>query len=139
MFAHPGTAYVYFTYGMHWCVNVACGPEGHASAVLLRAGEVVAGIETARARRVRARDRDLARGPARLALALALDGAASGTSLLDGSGPATLRPPPVPVDPVQVKAGPRVGVAGGHDTPWRFWLDSDPAVSIYRRHVPRTR
>jgi DNA-3-methyladenine glycosylase len=138
MFGSPGFAYVYFTYGMHWCLNVVAGVEGQASAVLLRAGAVVAGIEVARARRPSARlDRDLARGPARLTQALGIDAAANGTFLLDGSGPITLRLPESPVDIALIRSGPRVGVAGGHDTPWRFWLDGEPTVSAYRRHTPR--
>jgi DNA-3-methyladenine glycosylase len=139
MFGPPGYLYVYFTYGMHWCLNVVCGPVGEASAVLLRAGAVVSGVEAARERRGVLVDRDLARGPARLATTLGLDGSANGTSLVDGSGPAVLRLPDSPVPGALIQAGPRVGVAGGHDTPWRFWLAGEPSVSAYRRHVPRRR
>ncbi len=140
MFGPPGHLYVYFTYGMHWCLNVVCGPAGTASAVLLRSGEVIDGRAVAQARRPAAhRERDLARGPARLATALAIDGSANTTPLLDGCGPVTLSPPTSPVDPGSISRGPRVGVAGGHDTPWRFWLDGDPTVSAYRRHIPRVR
>ncbi|MEN3309715.1 MAG: DNA-3-methyladenine glycosylase [Micromonosporaceae bacterium] len=140
MFGPPGYLYVYFTYGMHWCLNIVCGPAGTASAVLLRAGEVVDGVPLARSRRPAARrDRDLARGPARLATALAVTGAANGTPVLDGSGPLTVLPPAGPVEPALIRRGPRVGVASGHDTPWRFWLDGDPTVSAYRRASPRLR
>jgi DNA-3-methyladenine glycosylase len=140
MFGPAGYAYVYFTYGMHWCLNVVTGPTGVASAVLLRAGAVVGGVERARERRGAAvKDRDLARGPARLVAALGVDGAAYGTSVLDGTGPILLAPPPVPVDPARVRAGPRVGVTGAHDVEWRFWLDGEPSVSAYRRHTPRDR
>lgn len=104
-----------------WCVNVVTGPSGTASAVLLRAGAVVAGLDAARARRGgRVSDRDLARGPARLASALGVDRSAYGTSMLDGSGPLLLEPPADPVDPASIRCGPRVGVTGGHDTEWRF-------------------
>ncbi len=140
MFGPPGFAYVYFVFGMHWCVNVVCGREGEASAVLLRAAQVTGGIDLARRRRgVTMADRELARGPARLAQCLAVDGGATGSSLVDGSGPMLLRPAPRPVDAGLVRAGPRVGVAGGHDIPWRFWLADEPSVSAYRRHAPRRR
>ncbi|MER7459362.1 DNA-3-methyladenine glycosylase [Micromonospora sp. NPDC126480] len=139
MFGPAGHAYVYFTYGMHWCVNVVTGPEGEASAVLLRAGEVVDGLDTARARRTAVRrDVDLARGPARLCAALGIDKSVYGRYLL-GDGPVRLRPASTPVPAGSVSAGPRVGVTGAHDVPWRFWITDDPTVSTYRRHVPRRR
>jgi DNA-3-methyladenine glycosylase len=129
MFGPPGTVYVYFSYGVHWCLNIACGPIGIAAAVLLRAGEVVDGLEIARAGR-KLPNRDLARGPGRLTRALGIDRSADGTSLLDGNGPLTLRGS-TPVG--TVREGPRVGVSKGAETPWRFWLDGDPTVSVYRR------
>lgn len=83
--------------------------------------------------------RELARGPARLVQALGIGKEANGTSMVDGTGPLLLSPPPAPVDPSSVSAGPRVGVASAHDIPWRFWLTGEPSVSAYRRHVPRLR
>ncbi|MEU0959719.1 DNA-3-methyladenine glycosylase [Micromonospora aurantiaca] len=139
MFGPAGHVYVYFVFGMHWCANIVCGRDGEAAAVLLRAGEVVDGIETARERRPRAADRELARGPARLVTALGLGREANGTSAIDGSGPLLLTPPASPVDPARIVSGPRVGVAAAHDLPWRFWLTDEPSVSVYRRHTPRRR
>lgn len=133
MFGPPGRAYVYFTYGMHWCLNVVTRPVGTAGAVLLRAGEVVEGVETARARRGSAvRDRDLARGPARLTVALGVTGALDGVDLLDPRSPLHLRlSGGVPVD---IRVGPRTGVGGeGAATPWRFHLPDEPTVSPYRK------
>ena len=140
MFGRAGLAYVYFSYGMHWCTNVVAGPDGTASAVLLRAGEVVAGLEVARARRpAAAKDRDLARGPARLCAALGIDGTLGGTDLLDPRSPLRLELGER-VDPVRVRTGPRVGVAGlGAPTPWRYWVDGEPTVSVYRPAVARLR
>jgi len=139
MFGPAGRAYVYFTYGMHWCMNVVTGPDGVASAVLLRAGEVVDGLEIARHRRGHVAHRDLARGPARLTKALGVDGSYGGVDLLDAASPLTLSPGEH-VDPTAVRIGPRVGVAGaGAPTPWRFWIDGDQTVSVYRPAVPRKR
>ncbi|MDQ1584970.1 MAG: DNA-3-methyladenine glycosylase [Actinomycetota bacterium] len=140
MFGPSGHIYVYFTYGMHWCMNVVCGPPGQASAVLLRAGEVVAGEQLAQARRPSARSpRELARGPARRTSALGVDRADNGADALDLRSPLRLLPG-IAVAPDQVRTGPRVGVAGaGASTPWRFWLDGEPTVSAYRPAIPRRR
>ena len=139
MFGPAGHAYVYFTYGMHWCVNVVAGTDGEASAVLLRAGEVVDGVEEALSRRPGARERELCRGPARLCKALGISGEHTGLDLLDPASPVRLLPGP-PVDPALVRTGPRVGVAGdGAVAPWRFWVDGEPTVSAYRAAVRRTR
>ncbi|GAA4924185.1 DNA-3-methyladenine glycosylase [Stackebrandtia albiflava] len=135
-FGPPGHAYVYFTYGMHYCLNVVCQPEGIGGGVLIRAGEVVTGLDTARARRPGAPDRDLARGPARLTTALDVDRRFDGTPLLD-EGPLRLRP--AERAPSHVCAGPRTGVSSAADVPWRFWIEGDPTVSPYRRHVPKNR
>ncbi|MEU3026575.1 DNA-3-methyladenine glycosylase [Streptomyces incarnatus] len=144
MFGEPGHVYVYFTYGMWHCMNLVCGPEGTASAVLLRAGEVVEGVELARKRRPSARnDKELAKGPARLATALEVDRALDGTdACTPGETPLRiLTGTPVPAE--QVRSGPRTGVAGeggnGEVHPWRYWVADDPTVSPYRAHVPRRR
>jgi DNA-3-methyladenine glycosylase len=140
MYGPPGRVYVYFTYGMHWCMNLVCGPPGTASAVLLRAGEVVTGKELARSRRTTSRSsQDLARGPARLTVALGVDGALDGADPTSARSPLVVRPGE-PVDAWQVRQGPRVGVAGdGAGHLWRFWADGEPTVSSYRAAVPRRR
>lgn len=137
MFGPGGHLYVYFTYGMHWCANIVTGTDGAASAVLLRGGEVVTGLDTARARRAAARvDRDLARGPARLAEALGLVGVHSGTDLCDRGADIRIHGPAVQGS---VRTGPRVGVIGAADRPWRYWLADEPTVSVYRPAKPRSR
>jgi DNA-3-methyladenine glycosylase len=141
MFGRPGLLYVYFTYGMHWCVNVVCHPEGSAGAVLIRAGQVVRGVPLARERRANARrDSDLARGPARLARALGLDGGYDGLDLLDPGSPVLLEGPVGPPDPARVASGPRVGVRAAESLLWRFWIPGEPSVSVYRPgRAPRRR
>jgi DNA-3-methyladenine glycosylase len=133
MFGPPGHAYVYFTYGMHWCLNVVTQPEGTAGAVLIRAGEVTEGIEVARVRRPAcSADRDLARGPARLAMALGVTGDLDGADLFDAGSLLRLTLPERPAPAIEV--GPRTGVGGeGAATPWRFHLHDEPTVSPYRR------
>jgi DNA-3-methyladenine glycosylase len=146
MFGEPGRLYVYRHLGLHHCVNVVTGPDGVASAVLLRAGEVVEGIDVARARRARSgvtrSDVDLARGPARLAVALALDLTAYGADLTDPAGAVLVRRVPG-APPAPHLTGPRVGVTGeGADPaayPWRLWLAGEPTVSDFRPGAPRRR
>ncbi|MFP5313270.1 MAG: DNA-3-methyladenine glycosylase, partial [Actinomycetes bacterium] len=109
MFGPAGHLYVYFTYGMHHCTNIVCGPAGTASALLLRAGEVVDGLALAQRRRPTSKSAaDLASGPARLAKALGLTTADSGRDAL--APPFALVLPSGPAGPVS--SGPRVGVAG---------------------------
>ncbi|HEU5035020.1 MAG TPA: DNA-3-methyladenine glycosylase [Mycobacteriales bacterium] len=138
MFGPPGHAYVYFTYGMHFCMNLVTGPAGQASAVLLRAGAVVDGLALARERRNGARDRELARGPARLTVALGVDRTHNGADVTADTSPLQVLASE-PVADEQVRWGPRVGVAAAGELPWRAWVDGEPTVSPYRPHVPRSR
>jgi DNA-3-methyladenine glycosylase len=152
MFGPPGHAYVYFTYGMHFCVNVVCMPEGIARAVLLRAGRVTAGESLARRRRAPRRaqtgplgamsPRDLARGPARLCQALGIDRTQNGADLCSAVSELRLRPAgtgsPAGGEPA-IAVGPRVGISAAADVPWRFWLAGDPTVSAYRPYKSRSR
>ena len=139
MFGPAGHLYVYRHLGLHHCVNLVCGPVGTPSAVLLRAGEIVRGAEVAFARRTASgvcrSPLDLARGPARLAVALALDRTDDGVDVVDPRGAVTLRLGRTLA--AEVASGPRVGVSGvGGDAgrfPWRYWIAGDPTVSAYRR------
>lgn len=137
MFGPPGHAYVYFTYGMHFCVNLVCLAPGTASAVLLRAGRIVAGEELARARRgLAVVDRDLARGPARLCQALGIDRALNGADVCSATSRLRISGPGGDTAG-RYEQGPRVGVSSGREVPWRFWIAGEPTVSVYRAHVPR--
>lgn len=140
MFGEPGGLYVYFTYGMHWCANLVCGSVGAASAVLMRAGEVVEGLEVAGSRRPGVIDRDLARGPARLAMTLALGRDQNGIDIVATDSAfvvrTPIRGPSSGSSGAVVRTGPRVGVSGpggdGAAYPWRFWLEGEATVSAYR-------
>ena len=136
MFGPPGHLYLYFVYGMHWCMNVVTGVDGEASAVLLRAGEVIGGLDVVTARRPAAREPRLARGPAALTAALGLDGRSSGLDLCDPAAGVELGSgrtgPPPPDEPALIRTGPRVGVSAGVTVPWRYWLAGEPSVSAYR-------
>jgi DNA-3-methyladenine glycosylase len=138
MYGPPGHLYTYFTYGMHTCANVVCMPEGVASGVLLRAGEVIEGAGIARERRTTSRTPfDLAQGPARLTVALDIRLDDAGSNLETGRVRLEL-----PAAPAPFSAGPRTGVSGdgGSDEyPWRFWIPGEPSVSPYRPAVKRQR
>jgi len=125
MFAGAGTAYVYLIYGMHHCFNVATGPEGRGEAVLVRALEPLEGLDAMRARRgARIRDRDLCRGPGRLAQALGIDRALDGAGLLARTGPLRLEPGAA----LAHARGPRVGITKAADLPLRFTAN-DPDLA----------
>ncbi|MCH7231447.1 DNA-3-methyladenine glycosylase [Glycomyces sp. L485] len=127
MFGPAGHLYVYFTYGMHFCANLTCGADGAGAAVLLRAGEVVDGVEAARARRgARVPFRDLARGPARLAQAMGWDRGDDGADMVGAVEPGERE--------FAVQVGPRTGISRAAEVPWRFWIAGDGFVSPYRRH-----
>ena len=130
MTGHAGRLYTYRSHGIHVCANVVCGPDGIAAAVLLRAGVITDGIETARLRRGDAvRDSALARGPGNLCAALGIAMADNGIDLFTGSGPIALT-----LSERQIsQCGPRVGVSQAADRPWRLWLPDHPEVSSYRR------
>jgi DNA-3-methyladenine glycosylase len=133
MFGPAGHLYVYFVYGMHFCANVVALTDGVPGAVLLRAGDVVGGLDVARSRRPAARsDAELAKGPARLTSVLGLERGDNGLDLTDPASPVRLYAGD-PVPPESIVAGPRVGVAVAMDVPWRFWIDGSPSVSVYRR------
>ena len=142
MFGPPGHLYVYFTYGMHFCANLVCRPEGRSGAVLLRAGQIVDGAPAARQRRPSSRsDLDLARGPARLASALAMERSVNGIDVCAGQGEHRVWVcAGLPPSPDRICSGPRVGVSGeGAIAPWRYWVLGDPTVSVYRPAKPRRR
>ena len=130
MFGPPGRLYTYRSHGIHVCANVACGPDGTAAAVLLRACAIEDGADVARARRGAAvRGAALARGPGNLCAALGITMDDNGIDLFTPDAPVTLRLGA----PLTATAGPRVGVSQAADRPWRLWLAGRPEVSAYRR------
>jgi DNA-3-methyladenine glycosylase len=129
MFGPPGRAYVYFSYGVHWMLNIVCGAgEGAGEAVLIRALEPTAGLELMRERRNREAILELCRGPGRLGQALAIGPELDGEPI--GGGRIELRVGPAPGPVVQT---PRIGISRARELPWRFALEGSPYVSPYRR------
>jgi DNA-3-methyladenine glycosylase len=129
MYGPPWRLYVYQT-RHHFCANVVTGPTDVAAAVLVRAGEIVDGLELARQRRGAVTNGQLARGPGNLTRALGITLADLGTDLLSAEG---IRLGPEVELPRSIASGPRVGVSKAADVPWRFWIAGDPTVSAYRR------
>jgi DNA-3-methyladenine glycosylase len=130
MFGRPGHLYVYFTYGMHFCMNVVTGGAGEGSAVLLRAAEPLEGLDEMRARRGVGDPRSLCSGPGRLCQALGVDRADNGADLVRGSGLRLHEGSPVAIDRIAVST--RVGIRHAVERPWRFFARDDPFVSRAR-------
>ena len=135
MFGPPGHLYVYFTYGMHHCMNAVTGPAGEGMAVLIRAAEPIEGVAEMRARRGRARERELCSGPAKLCQAFGVDRALNGTDLV--RGPDLWIAEGTPVSTARIVAGPRVGIRVGNEYAWRFSVADDPFVSRGARRDDR--
>jgi DNA-3-methyladenine glycosylase len=124
MFGPPGHAYVYRSYGIHWCLNLVCEEEGVAAAVLLRALEPVYGVEEMRTRRGLDEPRLLAAGPGRLCQALGVTREHDGLPL--DSSPFELHPRDA--EP-EIVSGPRIGITRAADLPWRYGLAGSPYLS----------
>ncbi|CAN5360553.1 DNA-3-methyladenine glycosylase [soil metagenome] len=124
MFGPPARAYVYRSYGIHWCLNFVCGEEGHGAGVLIRAIEPTAGIDLMRERRGLDNERLLCAGPGRLCQALAVNSGHNGTRI--DAAPFELEPA---TKTLEVVSGPRIGISKAIDVPWRFGLAGSPFLS----------
>ena len=123
LYGPPGTAYVYFTYGMHWCLNAVTELPDYPAAVLIRALEPIAGLATMRRRRGK---EPLCSGPARLCEALGVTGKLNGVSLQHGLLRIVEGKKPKPGD---IVTGPRIGITQAADWLLRFYLKDSPFVS----------
>ena len=130
MFGPPGHLYVYFTYGMHYCANVVCGPDGEASAVLLRGLTPLTGLDAMRAARGPAArsDRDLCNGPGKLCQALGLDRTFDGADLVTGDRGVELVDDGTAPPAVAGVSG-RIGISVAADVPWRFYVPGALGIS----------
>lgn len=129
MFGAPGSVYVYRSYGIHWCLNFVCCPQGHGAGVLIRALAPTQGLEQMRVRRGTDVDRLLCAGPGRVGQALAIQPTYNGLRL--NAEPFLLIPSVESHDIVQ---GPRIGITKAADLPWRFGLLGSPHLSRPFRH-----
>jgi DNA-3-methyladenine glycosylase len=127
MFGPPGRLYVYFTYGMHFCMNVVTGADGEGSAVLLRAAEPLEGLDAMAANRGLADPRLLCAGPGRLCQAMAVGRAENGADLVRGGDVRIERGLAVPAE--EIASGPRVGITVATEQPWRFVAAGSPFLS----------
>lgn len=124
MFGPPGHAYVYRSYGIHWCINFVCGPAGEGNAVLIRGLAPTAGLEAMGARRGTDDPRKLCAGPGRLCQALGITRAQNGHPL--AAPPFDLRPAQAQPD---IIIGPRIGISQAREKPWRFGAAGSPFLS----------
>ena len=134
MFGPPSHIYVYLSYGMHRCVNLVCSPDGEASAVLLRGGQVIAGHDDARRRRGNVAENRLACGPGNMgsALGASLEESGNPVSIIGNGAISALgwRLEPAP-EIAEFRQGPRVGISRNIDAPWRWWIPQDPTAVSY--------
>lgn len=124
MYQSAGTVYVYFIYGIHYCVNIVTGPKGHGQAVLIRALQPTGGLSLMQARRHTKATNNLTNGPAKLAQAMGISAPLNGSML--GKGPLTIRPAIATGEVVETT---RIGISKAADKPWRFYLKGNPFVS----------
>jgi len=127
MFGEPGHAYVYFTYGMHYCLNVTTEPAGQAGAVLIRAVQPVKGIVEMKKRRRTDHLRDLSNGPAKLTRAFVVDKTLNGHDLTSGEKLFIIKPSHA--ERVRVSVTTRIGIRTSAEKPWRFFIKENPFVS----------
>lgn len=124
MYRPAGTIYVYFTYGMHYCMNIVTGTEGHGQGVLLRALEPVDGLKLMKQRRGMEDEKNLTNGPAKLVQAMGVTKSANGMRIQEG--PITLLPGLAPKRIIQTS---RIGISKATELPWRFYIADNPCVS----------
>lgn len=125
MFGSGGYAYVYFTYGMHYCFNIVSGPKGHGQAVLIRALEPAEGVELMKHRRKKEQERELCNGPAKLVQAMGISLADYGKPLFEGNLVIEL----FSGQKFDIASGPRIGIKKETEKPWRFWIKGNDFVS----------